>query len=200
MKKMIRALTTLGMVLFLALPTGCADSAPTAPAQPVQASLLGGLLGGVTDVVGGVTDIVGGTTEVLVRTVSALLQPLVCPAERSYYDSEVIGRQGGTIQVGKHRLYIPEGALTQYTRITATAPSGNYAEVRFEPHGLKFQKPVTLTLSYESCRLGGKSSPPTIVYTDDERNILEVFRTEVDPWRETVSAKTNHFSGYLLAE
>jgi hypothetical protein len=194
MNRMIRALTTLGMVLFLALPVSCSDNAPTAPAESeVQASLLGGVLGGVTD-------LVGETTELLVATVNTLLEPVVCPAERTYSDSEVIGRGGGTLQVGKHRLSIPAGALTQYTRITATAPSGNFAEVRFEPHGLKFERPVTLTLSYESCRLLGRSTPPTIVYTDDKRNILEVFRSEVDPWRKTVSAKTNHFSGYLLAE
>ena len=194
MMKHFRSLTALVVAILLAVPLGCApDQSPTAPEPEVQASLLGGVLGGVTDVVGGVVQVVGSVA-------SALLDPLVCPANRSYSSTRTIGRSGGTIWVGDHRLDIPSGALSSDTRITATAPRGDYAEVRFEPHGLQFNKPVTLTISYEECGLLKRSSVPVIVYTDDDRNILEVLKTEINRYQKTVSGKTDHFSGYLLAE
>jgi hypothetical protein len=192
---------------------GCGpDSAPSGPDQPVQpqASLLGGLIGAVGDVteeltgtVGDVTGTVGGvvegTTELVGGVVNSLLSPLVCPTDRSYSETRTIGRNGGTIRVGPHTLTIPAGALSRYTLITATAPKGSYAEVEFAPHGLKFQRDVTLTISYAQCGvLNGR--PPAIVYADDDRNILEILESSIDRRSETVTGKTDHFSSYILAE
>jgi hypothetical protein len=208
MKKPVRLLTALCTAFLLAVPLGCSPDAPTAPApvQP-QASLIGGLLGGVTDVVGGVTDVVGGVTDVVdgvVRTaggvLDALLDPLICPTDREYSTTRIVGRSGGTINVGPHRLVVPAGALTRETRITATAPRGSYAEVEFQPHGLKFRTPVTLTMSYAECGLLNSSKPPVIVYADDDRTILEVLKTSIDRSRETITGKTDHFSSYMVAE
>ena len=204
MKKQNRLLTSLVMALLLASPLACGDQRSVTAPEPsteVQASLLGGVLGGVTDVVGGVTETVDGTTDLLVGVVRTLLSPIVCDVDESDYASRYIGPAGGTIRVAGHTLTVPSGALSEYTRITAYAPEGRYAEVRFSPHGLKFEKPVTLTISYEDCgRVGTSGRVPAIVYTDDARNILEVLASKQDWWRKTVTAQTDHFSGYLLAE
>ncbi len=192
----------LALALLLAVPTGCGpDAAPAGPAPAVQpqASLLGELTGVVDDVTGEVIDVVDGTTDVLVATVNTLLSPLVCPTDKSYSETKVIGPFGGTLRVGPHTLVVPAGALNRNVRITATAPKGSYAEVEFQPHGLEFRKDVALTISYAQCGLlNGRA--PTIVYADVERNILEVLRTTIDRSRETVTGKTDHFSSYILAE
>ena len=191
MKRSLGLLKALLMALLLVVPMGCGpDSAPSGPDQPVQpqASLLGGLIG-----------VVEGTTELVVDVANSLLSPLVCPTDRSYSETRTIGRNGGTINVGPHTLTIPAGALSGYTRITATAPKGSYAEVEFAPHGLKFKRDVTLTISYAQCGvLNGR--PPVIVYADDDRNILEILQSSIDRSRETVTGKTDHFSSYILAE
>lgn len=195
-------LKALLMALLLVVPMGCGpDNAPSGPDQPVQpqASLLGGLIGTVEDVTGTVGGVVEGTTELVVDVANSLLSPLVCPTNRNYSETRTIGRDGGTIKVGPHTLTIPAGALSGYTRITATAPKGSYAEVEFAPHGLKFKRDVTLTISYAQCGvLNGR--PPVIVYADDDRNILEILKSSIDRSRETVTGKTDHFSSYILAE
>jgi hypothetical protein len=65
---------------------------------------------------------------------------------------------------------------------------------------LRFEKPVYLTMSYDDCGRLRSAPAPRIVYTDANRNILEIFATVPDFWRETVTTKTDHFSGYILAE
>ena len=197
MKRSTGSLKALLIAVLLAVPMGC--DAPAAPEQTLQppiqpqASLLGGVVGGVTGVVGGVVGVV-------VDVASALLSPLVCPTNDSYTATRTIGRNGGTLKVGPHTLTIPYGALSQDTRITATAPRGSYAEVQFQPHGLTFKRDVTLSVSYAKCGLLQKNNPPVIVYADDDRNILEILKSTLDTRQKTVTGKTDHFSSYILAE
>ena len=195
MKRSIGSLKALVMAVLLAVPMGCRPDAPTGPEQTLQPPLQpqASLLGGVTGVVGGVVGVV-------VDVANALLSPLVCPTNDSYTTSRTIGRNGGTLKVGPHTLTIPSGALSQDTRITATAPSGSYAEVQFQPHGLTFKKDVTLSVSYAKCGLLQKNNPPVIVYADDNRNILEILKSTLDTRQKTVTGKTDHFSSYILAE
>jgi hypothetical protein len=194
-KKLSRSLAAFSSALLLAFALGCsADRAPTAAPEPApDLSLIGDLTGTVTGVVGGV---VGG----VVQLANAILSPLVCPTNDSYSASKTIGRNGGTLRVGPHTLTIPSGALSQDTRITATAPEGSYAELQFQPHGLTFKKDVTLSVSYAQCGLLQKNNPPVIVYADDNRNILEILKSAIDTRQKTVTGKTGHFSSYILAE
>ena len=197
MKRSTGSLKALLIAVLLAVPMGCdAPSAPEQMPQPPlqpQASLLGGVVGGVVGVVG---EVVG----VVVDVANALLSPLVCPTSDSYAASKTIGRSGGTLRVGPHTLTIPSGALSQDTRISATAPSGSYAEVQFQPHGLTFKREVTLSVSYSKCGILQKDNPPVIVYADDDRNILEILKSTIDTRQKTVTGKTDHFSSYILAE
>jgi hypothetical protein len=204
MKKRIRSFTALGLALLLAVPVGCGpDAGPTAP-EPVaapQASLVGSLLGTVTGTVDGVVSTVGSVVETTTGVVTGLLGFVSCDIDDSDYESQWIGPWGGTLRVGEHVLVVPAGALKQWTRITAYAPAGRYAEVQFGPHGLKFERPVTLAISYEDCRpVGTEGRTPTIVFTDDARTILEVLQTNQDYRNQRVVGQTDHFSSYILAE
>ena len=192
--KPLRSFRALFAALLIAVSAACSTetSPPLSPAPTPELSLIGDLTGTLDQSVSTVT----GTVGTLLPPVSGLLE---CNVTQSYSTTAIIGRMGGTIRVGPHSLYIPAGALSTSQRITATAPAGKVVEVEFQPHGLKFAQPTQLTMSYRDCALVGRLLP-RIVYTDDNRNILEVLLTVPDVLRQTVTARTDHFSSYMLAD
>ncbi len=117
------------------------------------------------------------------------------------YDSAsaVIGPRGGIIQVGGYTLQIPRAALAGPVRITAVAPTGATNLVEFQPQGLQFQRPATLTMSYANCGLLGGVLPHHIAYTDDALNILELLPAVDDILHQTATSAIGHFSGYAVA-
>jgi hypothetical protein len=172
----------------LARLAGQAAIADSIRANP---SLLGGLLGTVTGTVSGtvgtVTGTVGTLTETVVETLNSPL--LVCNPLEFASDVRIIGPAGGTLKIGPHRLVIPAGALKQNTVVSGEIPLLSLTpSVSLKPHGLKFERPVELTLSYEHCLLNlGRSR--SVVYTDDDLNILE--------WPKSTDSRTKHVTGYI---
>jgi hypothetical protein len=110
-----------------------------------------------------------------------------------------IGPAGGTLQVGPHILSIPAGALAQAVSITAVAPADTVNRVRFEPEGLTFQQPASLTLSYANCQALPLGLPAQIAYTSDALAILQVLTSVDTPLAQTVTAPLSHFSDYAVA-
>jgi hypothetical protein len=172
----------------LVLPS-CADDVapPTAPVAPVaitpDPSLIGGLVGTVTDVVGNVLDL--GLTE--------------CPTKKTQSGSALIGKAGGTVRVGPHRLEVPRGALNETVRISGVAPKGEYAQIKFEPEGLDFKRPSTLVMSYDGCRI--EELPQLrIVYVNETLEIITVLPTTTNRRDETATTNLHHFSRYMLAD
>ncbi len=117
------------------------------------------------------------------------------------YDSvtQTIGPEGGTIFVGAHTLTVPAGALDTAVTITAVAPSDTIRHVRFQPEGLQFQQPASLTLSYAGCSLLGSLAPKRIAYTTDAFLILEYLPSLDDFFGQTVTGELHHFSEYAIA-
>ena len=113
--------------------------------------------------------------------------------------TETIGPDGGVIEVGPHRLYIPPRALSDDVTITAEAPTGDVNLVTFEPHGLSFERPVALRMSYANCSVLGILLPKRIAYTSDLLAILEFLPSVDDFSNSRVTGKLDHFSGYALA-
>ena len=182
----------LGFTLFV---VGCTDL-PTAPQpEPVEPEfgLLGGLLGGVVDVV-------TGTVETVVDVVVGLLSPVLTrdePLERDEVVSQWVGRDGGIIRLRRAGLtvVVPRGALDRYTRITVTAPAGDLMGYEFGPHGLEFDRPVTLLQEVSSAEADGGLE---VMYFEGELQ-PEVTVLEVLPVA-TVNGHAvtviDHFSGY----
>ena len=186
------------VAILIALPlASCSEQAPLEPAAPAAALtpgdsaelLLGSLLGTITDV----------TTSTIDLTKGLVSGVLACPSSETYTDTERIGPWGGVIDVGPHRLYIPRGALDRYVTITATAPAGEVTTLEFEPHGLRFDRPTVLTMSYAHCGLLSGLTK-RIVYVDRELTILEVLPSVNNLWRREVNGKLDHFSAYAVAE
>jgi hypothetical protein len=75
-------------------------------------------------------------------------------------DATKIGNDGGTVKGDKASVDVPEGALSDATKIGVAASDVDVAPpegytlvgtpIAFTPHGLSFEAPVTLTLPYSS--------------------------------------------------
>jgi len=163
-------------VLLLVVALACTDRTPTSvPAAPApDASLIGGLLGA-----------------------TGLLK---CSNLPYASDTETIGPSGGVLTAGPHSLIIPPGALSAPTTITMTAPTGlGVNAVKFQPEGLRFATPASLTMSYSNCNLLGKLLPKRIAYTDNNLNILSYLLSLDNLLSKRVTGKVNHFSDYVIA-
>ena len=111
--------------------------------------------------------------------------------------TEVIGARGGKLKAAGVSLDIPAGAVRQPTAITMTVSGGDYYQVHFQPHGLQFAKPASL-----SFQLQNALRSPFVVYfdamsADGEVTPLETF--EVTRRGSSVITQIGHFSGYCVA-
>jgi hypothetical protein len=131
------------------------------------------------------------------QTVLGAVHLLTCSAQPYAQTKAVVGPAGGTIVVGAHRLTIPAGALSKPVAITAEQVRGTSNSVRFQPQGLTFAKPATLTLSYSNCLL-----PPLtrrVAYTDERLQILELIPSLDLRLSRSVNGFIRHFSRYAVA-
>jgi hypothetical protein len=198
--KWARRFFPLGLAFALSALVSCttADGPTGLPSsQPVEqpSYLLDGLLGDEGLLAG--DGLVGGVLGGAVGTVLNLTDLLVCSSESYRVTRKTIGSEGGKIQVGRHTLVIPRGALRKKTTITAEQMSGRTNSLRFSPEGLRFEKPASLTMSYQNCLVVLVSKH--IVYTDEKLKILEVLRSLDLFSKKTVTAPIDHFSRYAVA-
>jgi hypothetical protein len=164
----------LGIVAVVASCGG--DRMPTAPAMSSarpEADLLGGLL----------------------KATGLLSCRPMAPA----YASQTIGPSGGVIHVGAHTFTVPAGALRSSVTISAYAPSDKYNQIEFQPSGLQFSRPASLTMSYANCSLLGDLLPKHIAYVDEHLNILSLLLSVDNLLTQKVTGQVNHFSDYALA-
>jgi hypothetical protein len=165
----------LAAALLLAL-AGCSDlSQPTLSAPRTSLSALGGSIS-----LNGVLQFVGMPNLSGTRTAS----------------KRIIASQGGFVELNGFRVDIPAGALPADTTVTITLPSDNVLGKRliadFEPHGVQFSTPVTLTFPLVGVLLNGDP--------------IEVARWENGGWTSLggsvnllgtkLTGQTPHFSTY----
>lgn len=189
-----RKFSVLGLSLLLLVGVSCTtgDSALTEPAD--QPTPQFGLIGDLTD---GLTSTVNGLTTTVVGTLGSVTDLLLCSPQPYAVDSEVIGPDGGVLNVGSHQLVIPRGALSSRVRITGEQIKGKTNSVRFSPEGLQFERPAVLTMTYGNCAL--VLLQKKIVYTDEKLNVLEVL-SSLDLFKsKSVTAPIDHFSRYAVA-
>jgi hypothetical protein len=164
--------------------TSCSEGSPTAPEaapvaqeQPFTDAELLGILQPVLNTVGLMT----------------------CDPMQPAYASARIGSGGGTIAVGPHRLVVPPGALDRTVTITAYAPRSRYNRVEFTPHGLEFDRPAYLTMSYANCDVVSLLLPKKIAYVNDRLSILYLLQSVDNIFTKKVTGRVDHFSEYALA-
>ncbi len=128
------------------------------------------------------------------------------PPKTSPPASKVIGKSGGTLALddGTASVDIPAGALSKDTTIAiklnsaAPAPSG-VKEVgspyTFTPDGLKFMKPVTVTLPFDEQKIPkGATSADLVVFTAPDGQKKYTPLPSALKGSSHISATTQHFS------
>lgn len=126
------------------------------------------------------------------------IQLLRCEPKPYEADAQIIGPDGGTLQVGDHELVIPQGALDHEELITAEAPTSSMVDVDFGPDGLQFLKPAQLTLSYKDC-VRPTIAQFLIAYLNQGNQILELLPSTDKKLDSEVDAEVDHFSRYAIA-
>lgn len=133
----------------------------------------------------------------LANSQGSSVQLIKCSPRPYATATEIIGRKGGVIAVGAHKLTIPENALSRKVAITAEEIPGSTVSVRFSPEGLQFKQPVKLMIKYDGCE--PVSPEKKVVYTDENLGILQVlFSSDVSTQRLVVTY-IDHFSRYAVA-
>jgi hypothetical protein len=113
--------------------------------------------------------------------------------------SRTIGREGGVIAIGPDTLRIPRNALSRPVTITASLPAGYFINVvNFEPSGLTFKKPASLTMGYSNCNLLANFGLEIAQVTNDLQ-IIGYLRSTDNRSAKTVTGVLQHFSGYAVA-
>ena len=128
--------------------------------------------------------------------VAALVACTPLPADSV---TQVIGPLGGTMSIGPHSFTVPAGALDSAVTITAIAPSDSLNRIVFQPSGLTFSTPATLTLSYANCGLLPHLLPERVAYVDNLLNVLYYLPSVQNQMSQTVTGQVQHFSDYAVA-
>lgn len=124
---------------------------------------------------------------------------LTCAPLPAVSVTQTVGSLGGVINIGPHTLSIPPGALLSDVSITAVAPSDTVNRVVFQPAGLEFEEPASLTMAYGNCKQAPVPMPRRIAYTDDLLVILEFIQSVDNLATQRVTGRIDHFSSYAAA-
>ena len=189
----MKRLTLLLAALVVGV-AGCADAptaAPAAPAAPAAAEAPRPALLGIV-----------ALTPVLQRS-------RALPADITVRAS--IGSEGGTIAIpdAGFKVVIPAGAVSAPVDFVATAVAGRAVAYRFDPHGIRFAKPLVATqelrgtewigLPLLNMRAGYFGDDSQL---DAQRALVqldEVLPLTLDLLRLQVRFRIEHFSGYVVS-
>lgn len=133
------------------------------------------------------------------------------PLTESFTASAIIGPRGGRLQIREAglRVHFPSGALTAPTRITVTALRGSNVAYVFEPHGIEFSQPVTISQSLRNTvawktaladGLQGSYFERLLVDpTESFAQSLENRSAKLKDLKTRLEFSIEHFSGYMVS-
>lgn len=200
------SLSTLGALALSMVLAACAD-APTGPSAP-PAAPSAGLLGTLGTVTSTLTTTVTGTLTRVTALVRA--EPIVAEETRSY---TIRRSTGGTIEwpdVGLTVIVPARAFSAKEMTITVTALRGDVVAYEFGPHGVQFDRPLTIVQNLNGtgfwrlgvgARLQGAyfKSADQINEANDTALVDEFQPTTVDYFRSQVRFDVSHFSGYMVS-
>ncbi len=167
-----KILTSLTFLIVLAA-LGCGSYSPVAPSQEM-------LLPGIED-------------PNFVRLLPASDKVSGLEIQATMVATKVVSAaEGGVVSNGYFSLYFPPGALAEDTEITIEMPRYPEAVVRLGPHGIEFNKKVTLSL------------PLGVVETEADGYTVLWYNEETELWENIdgytasgmIKADLEHFSEY----
>ncbi len=99
---------------------------------------------------------------------------------------------GGTVTNGYYSLYFPPGALEEDTEITIEMPRFPEAVVKLTPHGIQFNKPVTLFLSLD--KVDSEATSYIVYWFNEDSELWENIGGYVEDGYSVIDLE--HFSEY----
>ena len=133
------------------------------------------------------------------------------PLRETLAASAVIGPRGGRLHIPAAgvRVEFPRGAVAAPTRITVTALRGDNVAYQFEPHGLVFREPVTISQSLRSTAAWKTSLAEDLRGSYFERLIVDPSETfarslemrsgKLKDSKTRLEFSIEHFSGYMVS-
>ncbi len=116
-----------------------------------------------------------------------------------YTEAVVSAEQGGVLQLYDVRLDIPAGAIDNDTLFFINIPDVNVFYNEFGTHGLVFNEPVRVTMSYREANLNGLDETTIrIGWWNEAMGEFQDVECEIDFASKTVTGYLNHFSAYAL--
>lgn len=108
---------------------------------------------------------------------------------------------GAYMSLNRHRVRIPADAVKERTIVSIQEPDSRYVVADYGPEGLKFEKPVEVSMHYGGLDLGDvEEEDLTIYYYDPETEAWVDMHGMVDTVKEVVMIRTDHFSRYALSD
>jgi ZU5 domain len=171
---------------------GCSDARSTAPTAPVapDAPREGLLLGFIS-------------TSTTLRRATRLERDITVGAR--------IGSEGGVIAIPEAglRLVVPAGAVAAPTDFSATAVQGRAVAYEFQPHGVRFAKPLVLTQELRGTewfgiplldfRAGYFTDRTKLDTENATAQLAEILPLSLDLLRLQARFDVPHFSGYVIS-
>lgn len=127
---------------------------------------------------------------------SGLGEVVACTRRQPATSNAVIGPRGGILVVGPNALIVPPGAVLTPTLISAQVIPDTVAGLRFQPHGLVFNKPAGLVMNSSGCEIP-PGEWPAVLYVE-HGVVTERIPSIYSPWWHAVAAPLRHFSGYMI--
>jgi len=112
--------------------------------------------------------------------------------------SMVSAEFGGTVSNGRVSLEFPAGALDEDTYVTMMIVDKDNLVVEFGPHGLVFNKPVTITWKLVGTAKEGQAEGTVIKWRNPETGLLEDITNLPVDHPNRVKGLLEHFSEYDL--
>jgi len=116
------------------------------------------------------------------------------------YGSMVSATVGGTVCNSRVTLEFPAGALDKDTYVTMVMVDKDNLVVEFGPHGLVFNRPVTITWKLVGTAKEGRAESTTIKWRNPETGLLENITNLPVDHPNRVRGVLEHFSDYNLVE
>jgi hypothetical protein len=183
--------------------TACNDGpGPTEVSVPFSESLSADLLSGsLYD-----TNLTTESASLYTRTTGAHLVSRETP-EAGTVTVAIVGRKGGTISAGDHRLEIPRKALSEDVEFRMEVLAGDNIIVNLSARSVSsgdpvswFSVPLTLVLGYKSVFSTGDVTRLRNVYLYlDSSSYLVPLLSTLDQKNKTISSPISHFSQYGMA-
>lgn len=171
---------SLTIITFLSVLAayGCGDYSPVSPSQEdalsgVENPLFVQLL---STPEGSYRSIVGSASNAASKVISA--------------------EDGGMVDNGYFSLYFPPGALDEDTEITIEMPQFPSAVVRLGPHGIQFNKDVTMSLSMDM--IDSENADIKVLWFNEESGLWEYIGEHSEDG--IVKTGLKHFSEYGIED